>query len=164
MEAVAIQPDGTRALITNIDPVDEERARFWSLVEKHEAVASKDKMTLRVSDRPAFWAAVSGQADCPAELKQALGTNSPDEPIKFVIPSGKAMRAFLDKQPGWVKPTKANTASGVTPFASFHDGRKDASSIVSSANCLMNSGLRAVSQFFRDFAAILNSARCPSSP
>lgn len=74
MEAVAIQPDGTRALITNIDPDDDERARFWSLVEKHEAIASNDQMSIRVCDRPAFWAMVASQPDCPAELRQALGT------------------------------------------------------------------------------------------
>lgn len=124
MEAVAIQPNGTRALITNIDPDDEERARFWSLVEKHEAVASNDQMSLRVNDRPAFWATVSRQPDCPAELRRALGTNTPNQTIRFDIPSGKAMRAFLDKQPGWVKPTKANKASAAKPFAAFHDGRK----------------------------------------
>jgi hypothetical protein len=124
MEAVAIQPDGTRALITNIDPDDHERARFWSLVEQHEAVASNDQMSLRVNDQPGFWANVTSQPDCPAELLQALGTNTPHEPIRFDIPSGKAMRAFLDKQPGWVKPTKANKAAGATPFAAFHDGRK----------------------------------------
>ncbi|MCE7797364.1 MobA/MobL family protein [Sphingobium sufflavum] len=123
-EAVAIQPDGTRALITNIDPDDEQRARFWSLVEQHEAVASNDQMSLRVNDRPAFWAKVSIHPDCPAELREALGTNTPHEPIRFDIPSGKAMRAFLDKQPGWVKPTTANKTSGSTPFAAFHDGRK----------------------------------------
>ena len=124
MDAVAIQPDGTQALITNIDPDDEERARFWSLVEKHEAVANRDQMSLRVSDQPAFWAAVSGQPACPAELKRALGTNQPDEAIRFDVPSGKAMRAFLEKQPGWIKPTKANKSSATKPFASFHDGRK----------------------------------------
>lgn len=124
MEAVALQPDGTRALITNIDPDDEERARFWSLVEKHEAIASNDQMSVRVSDQPVFWATVSGQPDCPAELERALRTNTPDELNRFDIPSGKAMRAFLEKQPGWVKPTKANRSSGARPFAAFHDGRK----------------------------------------
>ena len=124
MEAVAIQPDGMRALITNIDPDDEERARFWSLVEQHEAVASNDQMSLRVSDQPAFWAAVASQPDCPAELRKALGTSTPNKTIRFDIPSGKAMRAFLSKQPGWVKPTSARKASNSAPFAAFHDGRK----------------------------------------
>ncbi len=124
MEAVATQPDGTRALITNIDPDDEERARFWSLVEKHEAVASNDQMSIRVSDRPAFWAAVASRPDCLAELRQVLGTTMSEEPIRFDIPSGKAMRAYLDEQPGWVKPTSASKSSWTKPFAAFHDGRK----------------------------------------
>lgn len=124
VEAVATQPDGTRALITNIDADDEERARFWSLVEKHEAVASPDQMSLRIGDRPAFWAAVSNHADCPDELKQALRTHRHDEKIRFSIPSGKAMRAFLAEQPGWVRPTRVNKNSEEKPFASFHDGRK----------------------------------------
>lgn len=161
MEAVAIQPDGTRALITNIDPHDEERARFWSLVEKHEAVASNDQMSLRISDRPAFWATVSRQPDCPAELRQALGTNTPNQTIRFDIPSGKAMRAFLDKQPGWVKPTKANKASGTKPFAAFHDGRKGRIQYRVVGELPDELGIEGRFAIVRDFAAMFERRKMP---
>lgn len=161
MEAVAIQPDGTRALITNIDPDDEERARFWSLVEKHEAVASNDQMSLRVSDRPAFWATVLLQPDCPAELRQALGTNTPSQTIRFDIPSGKVMRAFLDKQPGWVKPTKANKASVAKPFAAFHDGRKGRIQYRVVGELPDELGIEGRFAIVRDFAAMFERRKMP---
>lgn len=161
MEAVAIQPDGTRALITNIDPDDEERARFWSLVEKHEAVASKDQMSLRVSDRPAFWAAVASRPDCPAELRQALGTNTPNQTIRFDIPSGKAMRTYLEKQPGWVKPTKVNKASAAKPFAAFHDGRKGRIQYRVVGELPDELGVEGRFAIVQDFAAIFEQRKMP---
>lgn len=123
-DAVAIQPDGSRALITNIDANDEERARFWSLVEKHEAVASNDQMSLRRSDEPEFWTRVLKQTDCPAELKAVLNTSPPQELVRFDIQSGKVVRSFLERQPGWIRPAGRSRGGGQKPFASFHDGRK----------------------------------------
>lgn len=124
MGAVAIQPDGTRALLTNIDPDDNERARFWSLVEQHEAVNQGDKMSLRTADNPQFWLAMATRPDCPPELKAALDAAPPNDIIRFDIASGKEMRAFLAAQPGWVPPTTGRkTRGGAKPFAKFHDGR-----------------------------------------
>lgn len=161
MEAVAIQPNGKRALITNIDPDDEERARFWSLVEKHEAVASKDQMSLRVSDQPAFWAAVASRPDCPAELRQALGTNTPNQTLRFDIPSGKAMRTYLEKQPGWVKPTKVNKASAAKPFAAFHDGRKGRIQYRVVGELPDELGVGGRFAIVQDFAAIFEQRKMP---
>lgn len=125
--AVAIQPDGRRALITNIDTDDDERAKFWSLVEEHEAVNRGDRMSLRIADNPGFWSRVAADAACPAALKDALTKASPNETIRFDIPSGKEMRSFLAGQPGWVSPTSGRRGKGGTggpkPFAGFHDGR-----------------------------------------
>ncbi len=118
--AVAIQPDGTRALLTNIDADDGERTRFWSLVEEHEAVNRGDKMSLRIGDNPAFWSATAARPDCPLELKTALETAMPNDTVRFDIASGKEMRAFLATQPGWVPPT---AKGNFKPFARFHDGR-----------------------------------------
>lgn len=122
--AVAIQPDGTRALLTNIDPDDNERARFWSLVEQHEAVNQGDKMSLRIADNRQFWLAAATRRDCPPELKAALDAAPPNDTIRFDVASGKEMRAFLATQPGWVPPaTDRKTKGGPKPFAKFHDGR-----------------------------------------
>lgn len=124
MGAVAIQPDGTRALLTNIDPDDNERARFWSLVEQHEAVNQGDKMSLRTADNPQFWLEMATRPDCPPELKAALDAGPPNDTIRFDIASGKEMRSFLAAQPGWVPPTAGRKArGGAKPFAKFHDGR-----------------------------------------
>ncbi|PZU56388.1 MAG: hypothetical protein DI547_16705 [Sphingobium sp.] len=123
--ATAIQPDGTRALLTNIDPDDHERARFWALVEEHEASSQGDKMSLRIKDRPDFWRLVSMRADCPPELKAAIDTADPDEIVRFEIASGEAMRAFLATQSGWVpRPSGRQPKGSEVPFAKFHDGRR----------------------------------------
>lgn len=126
--AVAIQPEGTRALITNIDPDDDERAKFWSLVEEHEAVNRGDTMSLRVADNSVFWSQIAARDDCPPELKAALAKASPTETIRFAVDSSREMRAFLASHPGWVPPH--NTKKGkvlrhgdLQPFAKFHDGR-----------------------------------------
>lgn len=97
MDAAAIQPDGTRALLTNIDHDDYERGRFWSLVEEHEAVASRDQVTFRVNDAKGFWAAVSASGDCPVALQQALRTCDPEKAITVEVKSGKKLRRFLDQ-------------------------------------------------------------------
>lgn len=97
MDAAAIQPDGTRALLTNIDHDDNERAKFWSLVEEHEAVASRDQVTFRVNDAKNLWAAVSASGDCPAALQQALRACDPDKAITLEVKSGKELRRFLEQ-------------------------------------------------------------------
>lgn len=122
--AVAIQPDGTRALLTNIDPDDNERARFWTLVEQHEAINKGDKMSLRIADNPQFWLSTAARPDCPPELKAVLDSAPPNDIIRFDIASGREMRAFLADQPGWVPPaTDRKTKGDAKPFAKFHDGR-----------------------------------------
>jgi hypothetical protein len=97
MDAVAVQPDGTRALLTNIDHNNYERARFWSLVEELEAVASLDQVTFRVNDAKGFWAAVSASGGCPATLQKALRTCDPDKVVTLQVKSGKKLRRFLEQ-------------------------------------------------------------------
>jgi len=122
--AVAIQPDGERALITNIDDDDAERSEFWSEVEKNERTASPDKMSFKVADNPEFWLRVADVAGCPEKLKQRILGPSADQDDKFVIESGKQVRTFLRGQEGWKGP-----GDGVTPatdesaMAKFSDGR-----------------------------------------
>lgn len=127
-DARAIRPDGACALITNIDAGEEERAKFWTLVEQHESVANSDEMSLRIADRPDFWARIRRADDCPAELRGALEEADPNDEIRFQIGSGKAMRRYLAKQPGWVTPgtsaRRKKEGAGPEPFAKFHDGRK----------------------------------------
>ena len=126
-EAVSVQPDGTRALLTNIDPDDDVRADFWSQVEQHEAVAKPDEMSFRMADNAAFWIEIAAHEDCPPELKAAIETAEPEALTRFKITSGKQMRVYLAKQPGWIPPRKArkdgSQDSGPPPFAKFHDGR-----------------------------------------
>lgn len=122
--AAVIQPDGTRALLTNIDPDDHERARFWALVEEHEASSQGDKMSVRVADRPSFWSSIVMRPDCPPDLKAAIDAADPDKTVRFEIASGEAIRAFLATEPGWVPTPAGRQAKGsATPFAKFHDGR-----------------------------------------
>lgn len=122
--ALAMQPDGKRALVTNIDEDDAERSEFWSEVEKNERTASPDKMSFKVMDNPEFWLRVADAPGCPAKLKQKILGPSADHDTKFVIENGKKTRAFLRGQEGWRGP-----GDGVTPandesaMAGFHDGR-----------------------------------------
>lgn len=124
--ALAIQPDGTRALITNIDPDDDERARFWSLVEQHERNPSPDKMEFRAGDHPAFWDHVLTQPDCPDPIRAKLTGPDRDSSKAVTIGNGKKVRSWLRKQPGWfeAKPDDQGSSGGDRqPIAKFKDGR-----------------------------------------
>jgi hypothetical protein len=123
-DAVAQQPDGGRALITNIDENAVERAKFWALVEQHEAVKSDDQITVRLADAPAFWSNVLSQPDCPADLYAGISKAPHSSPHKFAISSGSKVRGFLERQSGWVPLVKGRSRSGqAEPLAKFHDGR-----------------------------------------
>ena len=122
--AVAIQPDGTRALLTNIDADDGERALFWSCVEEREAVGRGHQMSLRMADNPDFWTAAAAHKECPSELRAVIATAPPDETIRFDIESTEQMLAFLGTQSGWVPPTrKRKLKGGGKPFAELHKAR-----------------------------------------
>ena len=121
--AIAMQPEGTRALLTNIDPDDEERQKFWSLVEENERKPGPDKMSFRVSDNQAFWNSVAAQPDCPRKLKAKITGQSADSNDRFVIDDGKAMRKFLRGQPGWVELESDGSGHSPFPMAKFSDGR-----------------------------------------
>ena len=116
--AVAIQPDGDVALLTNIDADPAKRAEFWTLVEEHERTAGSDQMSCRFADRPDFWAAVVRRNDCPPTLRDQHAHADHDKVIRFDIDSGKAMRTFLEQQDGWGARDGDDQA-----FARFHDGR-----------------------------------------
>lgn len=125
--AIADQPDGNRALLTNIDPDDDERARFWSQVEEQERNPSPDKMAFRVSDNPEFWTAIAERPDCPEKLRSKIRGADANSEKPFVIPSGKGFRKFLSSQPGWIAPgakaKKEDENESDSAFAKFIDGR-----------------------------------------
>ena len=128
---MAIQPDGDRALFTNIDPDPGKRAEFWKLVEAHERAGGPDQMSCRFADRPEFWAKVVQQPNCPDALRDQHGRVDHARTIRFDIEAGDAMRAFLAGQDGWVtnrkrRPDESKAAfeARETPFVSFHDGRR----------------------------------------
>lgn len=100
-EAMAIQPDGTRVLYTNIDNDAEKRAEFWRLVEEHEYDASPDKMTFTVSHNPAFWERVSKHAKCPEKLAAALAVADPTKALSVDTDDNVEMRRFLSSVEGW---------------------------------------------------------------
>jgi len=105
--ALAIQADGSRALLTSISDDDDERAAFWDLIEQHEGTPSPDTMAFRACDNAEFWDRVRARPDCPAELCEKLDGPDRDSLEPFVIDSGRAMLEFLGKQPGWVKSKSA---------------------------------------------------------
>ncbi|MFZ5667806.1 MAG: MobA/MobL family protein [Pseudomonadota bacterium] len=119
MNAVAIQPDGTRALLTNIDHDDDERARFWSLVEEHESAASRDQITFIVNDATEFWSAVAASHNCPAQIHKAIEGSDPCKPVTLEIQSGKELRRFLEQ----VAASQGDQADIKIP-ARFRDGRQ----------------------------------------
>jgi hypothetical protein len=122
--AIAIQPDGNRALITSIDDDDVGRSEFWSEVEKHERTASPDKMSFRVCDDQEFWLRVADAPECPAKLRQKIVGPDADNAEKFVIENGKRTRAFLRGQDGWKGPGDGTTAANdKSAMAKFSDGR-----------------------------------------
>ncbi|MEL7737485.1 MobA/MobL family protein [Citromicrobium bathyomarinum] len=120
--AVAIQPEGQRALLTNIDNRDDGRGEFWAEVEKNERTASPDKMAFRVLDNPEFWLRIAGEAECPEKLKQKILGPHADDERSFVIENGKKTRSFLARQTGWIRPGSAER-EGQPAMARFQDGR-----------------------------------------
>lgn len=140
--AVAIQPDGNRALITNIDADPEKRAEFWTLVEKQERAGGPDQMSCRFADRSDFWAGVVRHPDCPADLRRQYGQVDHAELVRFDITSGKKVRAFLCQQEGWIKNPRrkpGEAAAAFNPSAKpsliFMTAGVGAPSIGSSVNC-----------------------------
>jgi hypothetical protein len=109
-EALAIQPDGSRVLFTNIDPDASKRAEFWRLVEEHEREADPDKMRFTVSDNAEFWKKVSDHKECPSNLKEFLENVDPSAPATFESGDNAEMRKFLSKIDGWenFKPKNPN--------------------------------------------------------
>jgi len=129
--AVAVQPDGDRALFTNIDPDPAKRAEFWELVEAHERAGGPDQMSCRFADQPDFWARAVQQADCPEALRDQYRRTDHARNVRFDIEGGGAMRAFLARQDGWIanrkrrsEESEAAFAARKLPFAGFHDGRR----------------------------------------
>lgn len=124
--AIAIQPDGSRALLTTISQDDAERAEFWDLLEEHEGTPNPDTMTFRACDNPEFWDAVLRSPDCPADLRDKLEGPDKDSPEPFVVDSAKRTIAFLGEQPGWITPVSAarRNREGLGPnMADFVIGR-----------------------------------------
>lgn len=121
--AVAFQPDGTRALITNIDDDPEKRVKFWNSVERHERKSSGDKMEFCVSNAPDFWNQVAAQPDCPPELFVKITGDDADSMKPISIKNGKEVRRFLSKQPGWEEGKRDISRDGEFPLAKFSDGR-----------------------------------------
>ena len=99
--AVAVQPDGAAAIITNIAASAEDRLEFWELVEAEESEPGPDRMTIDIDDDPDFWGRVAGSNQCPVDLRDALQSSNPANRQKFIISSGEDIRAFLSTIPGW---------------------------------------------------------------
>lgn len=123
--ALAVQPDDTRALLTNIDYDDDERANYWADVEKHERKPSPDKMEFRGDDHPDFWSHVLLQEDCPLEIRAKLTGPARNSSTPITIGNGGQVRAWLRKQPGYIEPRKGKKRSDsmAPPIAKFIDGR-----------------------------------------
>lgn len=122
--AVPAQPDGSRALFTNIDEDPDFRAEFWKLVEEHEGTASPDKMTFKPGDAPNFWKSVADHPDCPRELRQTIqscwGSSVWSErSITLELVSGKRTRAFLKTFEEWLGDEDTLKSN----LATFADGR-----------------------------------------
>lgn len=130
-EALAIQPDGSRVLYTNIDNDPAERAEFWRLVEEHEYDASPDKITFTINKNPEFWQRAAAHSECPKALSEAVSQADPDKKISVNTGDNVAMRAFLSKIEGW-DPCKRNEGEDLNEYyarrnqqslAAFQDGR-----------------------------------------
>lgn len=128
--AVAIQPDGSRALITNIDADDRERESFWRQVEEHERESQPDKMSVCFAANGDFWADVVRDPACPPLLRKSYEEADHDKSVKFEIESAPAMRAFLATHPDWIANERKPKGVGDAEWADrpisqarFHDGR-----------------------------------------
>ncbi|MBV1692064.1 MobA/MobL family protein [Novosphingobium sp. G106] len=124
----AIASHGGACILSNISEDPAERVRFWQLVEEHEALPAADMMSLDIQRAPAFWASVMVHPKCPVELRTALETETAHR--KFVISSGRKVRAFLSSLDGWsgnrkkrVGETQEGYRLSKDSFAKFHDGR-----------------------------------------
>lgn len=122
--AVPVQPDGSRALFTNIDDDPDRRAEFWKLVEEHEGTPSPDKMTFKPGDAPNFWKSVADHPDCPRELRQTIqscwgSSVGSERSVTLELVSGKRTRAFLKTFEEWLGDEDTLT----TNLATFADGR-----------------------------------------
>jgi MobA/MobL family len=132
-EALALQPDGSRVLFTNIDDDPEKRAEYWHLVEEHERDAAPDKIIFQISKHPRFWKSAAEQPDCPAGLKHAIETADPAKPVTIKTTDNVAMRAFLAKQLGFIPVPKKRPGEKAKDYQvrcvpahnliKFHDGR-----------------------------------------
>lgn len=128
--AVAVQPDGAAAIITNIAESAADRLEFWELVEQEESAPGPDRMTIDIAGDSEFWGRVAGSNQCPVDLRDALQSPDPADRQKFIISSGEDIRAFLSTIPGWQgrrdreegESREAYRKNG-KGLATFHDGR-----------------------------------------
>ena len=128
--AVATQPDGTAAIITNIAVSANARLSFWELVEQEESAPGPDRMTIDIDRDPAFWERVARDDRCPADLCEALRSPDPAARRKFIVSSGRDVRAFLSNISGWEGRRQRKVGEKVQDYrqsgkglADFHDGR-----------------------------------------
>lgn len=128
--AVATQPDGTAAIITNIAASANARLSFWELVEHEESAPGPDRMTIDIDRDPAFWERVARDDRCPADLYEALRSPDPAARRKFIVSSGRDVRAFLSNISGWEGRRQRKVGEKVQDYrqngkglADFHDGR-----------------------------------------
>jgi hypothetical protein len=128
--AVATQPDGAVAIITNIAHSAEDRLQFWELVEQEESEPGPDRMSVDPERDPEFWLVVASHERCPKELVLALAASDASARDHFIIPSGREMRVFLAEVPGWISTRKEHKNESAIEYlkagkglASFHDGR-----------------------------------------
>lgn len=130
-EALAIQPDGTKVLFTNIHEDPNERAEFWRLVEEHEREAAPDKMSFVISDNADFWGKAAAHPDCPKAISDAVRDADHNLPVNIVSDDNVEVRKFLSQIEGWRElgkklpgETQADYKIRVgPPIAKFHDGR-----------------------------------------
>lgn len=130
-EALAIQPDGTKVLFTNIDKDPNERAEFWKLVEENEVEAGADRMTFVIADNHEFWKRVAAHPQSSEKLVKAINEADPNLPVTVDVDDNVEMRKFLSGIKGWKEPgkklkdeTQADFKARVgPPIAKFQDGR-----------------------------------------
>jgi hypothetical protein len=132
-EALAVQPDGTRILFTNIDDDPVERDEYWQLVEAQERESSPDTVSFRRTDHPAFWVRVQSRTDCPPILADVLKASDPSKTITIETGDNAVLRGWLSKIEGFVPiPTRKQGESNqayalrrktAQSFVDFKDGR-----------------------------------------
>lgn len=130
-EALAIQPDGSRVLFTNIDNDPAQRAEFWRLVEKHERDPAPDRMSFTMAANPAFWNNVRHHAECPPYLAAAIDAADPAKKVTIKTDGNVEMRRFLSGVVGWTEIGKKGVGEDANEYAArrakavakFSDGR-----------------------------------------